>query len=161
MTFVFVVASGHMMGVQGSEAWAENHRDLLDRCRFVLNVEHMAGREVADDGAQGLRFTGAAEPQLLQIGEDPAVLAMVGAAIDARTPRNTVVYTSSLPPFTDIAPYLFDKGEVREGLRYASFNGVPLYLLDDEDDLDKILVAELRPKAQLAAQILVEALRRP
>jgi hypothetical protein len=150
-TLVFVAAAGHFHGAAGGFAFAREHRDIMDRARVLITLEHLGAKEVRGNH-QGYTETGELAFSVMFTSPQPKIIATVIKALDARKPRNTACIPANLlapVPVSDAIGYAY---ETR--VPVISWIGCPYYLLDEFDTLDKIDRSELVPVAKTVTEIV-------
>ncbi len=151
MTIVFVVDAGHFYGSEGGRAFARSHPDIMSRTRLLVTLEHLAAKEVEENG-RDYAETGRVALTVMFTTPDPRVVALTVHALKEKPARVTAVIPSDLlapVPTSDALGYLTEVD-----VPVISWIGCPYYLLDDQDTLDKVQRDELVPIAETVAEII-------
>ncbi len=154
-TLVFVAAAGHLYSGWGGYSFAYDHPEIMKNTWVVMNLEHMAAKEVVEDRGE-YKETGLVAPSIIWTEENPRVVAALSKAMDRKPAKRAV----SLPayywiPFSDVGGYV--AGAEAVGLPripVISWISNPYYLLDEQDTLDKVKKDELGPLAQTMTEIV-------
>ena len=151
-TLVFVASAGHFFGSIGTDTFIEKHRhDILKRTVAEVHVEHVA-REYEIRGEE-IAPTGRAELAVIFVSDHPTLLEYTKEAlVKGKLDRSLVFPGKSMlgdrPP-TDASAYFV------EGIPTVSYISGPIYLLDENDTLDKVAVERLEPVASALADIIM------
>ncbi|MBW2180215.1 MAG: M28 family peptidase [Deltaproteobacteria bacterium] len=150
-TMVFVVDGGHFYGSKGAFQFAREHKDIMDRTRILLTLEHLAAKDVEEKDGE---YEPNGDPALTVMftSHDPTVVAAVMKAFDKKPPKRTASISSTFfgeAPASDAAGYVLEAG-----VPVISWIGCPYYLLDSGDTLDKIEKSELAPIAETVTEIV-------
>jgi len=150
-TLVFVAAAGHFYGAQGGHTFARNHKEIMDRTKIVITLEHLAAKEVREKNGE-YEETGKLAPSTLFTSHDPAIVASVMKALAKKPAKRTMVIPADI--FGDLCPtdavgYLDASNKP-----VVSWISCPYYLLDSEDTLDKVDKKELKPLAETVTEIV-------
>jgi hypothetical protein len=151
-SLLFIATTGHFYNSIGCETFARDHEhDLMKRTDLVIVLEHLAARQVREDG-RGFAFTG--QPALTTVFTSPNkyVIAPVMKVLEEHQLPRTVSLPSNflmpVPP-TDAAGY-----QLVTGINVVSWITCPYYLLSAEDTLDKIDVDLLSPIADAVSDLV-------
>jgi hypothetical protein len=150
-TLVFVAAAGHFHGAAGGFAFAQQHRDIMDRARVLITLEHLGAKQVRGNHP-GYTETGKLAFTVMFTTPRPEIIATVMKALDSRKPRNTACIPADLlapVPVSDAIGYAYETQ-----VPVISWIGCPYYLLDEFDTLDKIDRSELVPVAKTVTEIV-------
>ncbi len=150
-TLVFVAGSGHFYGSEGGHAFASTHKELMQRTRILLTLEHLGGKEVREQG-RSYQETGRLALSVLFTTPDPAVIATVKKALSTHPTRMSAAIPSTLfgpVPTTDAMGYVLESG-----VPVISWIGCPYYLLDEHDTLDKIDAASLQDFSKAVGELV-------
>ena len=150
-TLVFVLDAGHFYGSIGADTFAHSHRDLLERARILITLEHLAAKEVEARGDTYVE-TGRLAFTVMFTTPDPTVIATVMRALERRPAKVTAPIPADFfgpGPTSDALGYVLEAG-----VPVISWIGCPYYLLDEHDTLDKIQKSELAPIAETAAELI-------
>lgn len=152
-TLVFVGSAGHFYGSIGTDTFIERHRDdILKRTVAEVHVEHIAREfEVKDDE---IVPTGLTEIGVVFVSDHPALIEHTKEVIVKRQLDRTMVlpgksFLGDTPP-TDASAYF------GEGVPTISYISGPIYLLDENDTLDKVAVDMLQPVTSVLADIITK-----
>ncbi len=150
-TLVFVVDGGHFYGSLGCHTFAREHKDIMERARIAITLEHLAAKEVEDKDGE-YSPTGKLAFTVMFTSLKSEVIAAVMRTLDRTKPK----LTASIPAdFFAPAPTSDASGYVLEaGLPVISWIGCPYYLLDAHDTLDKIDKSQLRPIAETTTELV-------
>jgi hypothetical protein len=150
-TMVFVVDGGHFYGSLGGRAFAREHKDIMNRTKILITLEHLGGKEVREKDGE-YEPTGQTALTVMFTSPDPQVVAAVMKAFAKKPPK----FTASIPsdffgkaPTSDAAGYV-----IEANLPVISWIGCPYYLLDSGDTLDKIEKSELKPIAETVTEMV-------
>ncbi len=150
-TIVFVVDGGHFYGSLGGHTFAREHKDIMERTRILLTLEHLAAKEVTEWDREYAE-TGRLAFTVMFTSSQTEVIAGAMKALDRTRPK----LTASIPadffapaPISDAAGYVLEAG-----LPVISWIGCPYYLLDAHDTLDKIDRSELKPIAETVTELV-------
>lgn len=152
-TMVFVVDAGHFYGSHGGHAFAREHKDIMDRTKILITLEHLGAKEVKE-GPDGRSYVETGNPALTVMftSHDPVVLGVVIKALKATRPKSTFPIPSDFfgeSPTSDASGYVMEAG-----VPVISWIGCPYYLLDAGDTLDKIDRNDLGPIAGTVADMV-------
>ena len=156
-TMVFVIDAGHFYGSQGGHEFAKSHPEIMKRTRLLITLEHLAAKEVREQG-RVYEETGRLAQTVMFTTPEADIVAMAIRALEDRPARVTAVVPSDFlgpVPTSDAAGYV-----IEAGVPSISWIGCPYYLLDEEDTLDKVAKDELVPIAQTVAEIVRLAMAR-
>jgi hypothetical protein len=151
-TLVFVASAGHFFGSIGTDTFIETHRDdIVKRTVAEVHVEHVARESEVRDGE--IVPTGRAELAVIFVSDHPTLLEYTkDAVVNGELDRSLVLPGKGIlgdrPP-TDASAYFV------EGIPTVSYISGPIYLLDENDTLDKVAVENLEPVASALADIIV------
>jgi hypothetical protein len=156
-TLVFVTTTGHFYNTKGSYTFARNHEhDLMKRVDVLLCLEHLAAKQVREQGRE-FAFTGRPATAFLFTSPNKHVIAGVMKTLEDHPLQRTVAIPSNLltqwPP-TEVTGFL----KVRE-VNVVSWITCPYYLLSAEDTLDKIEVEALGPNAEAVTGLVAAYMR--
>jgi hypothetical protein len=146
---MFVLTAGHMFGGAGTDAFVEEHADLLDRVVLEVHLEHAAKRCVGRDGE--LVPTDEPEVRWWFTSQSPDLEAIVQGAIAGADLRRSLVLKPDVffeTPPTDGAAFH------AAGVPLVHFLTAPMYLFDSGDTLDKIHEPTLEPLTQAVIEIV-------
>jgi len=150
-TLVFVVDAGHFYGSIGARNFAQTHRDLLEKTRILLTLEHLAARDVEVQG-EHYADTGKLALTVMFTTPDPTVIATVIKALERKPARVTASIPSNFfgpVPTSDAMGYV-----MATSVPVISWIGCPYYLLDAQDTLDKIAKEELGPICETVTELV-------
>lgn len=150
-TLVFVVDAGHFYGSKGGHTFAREHKDIMDRTRILITLEHLGAKEVKEVDREYAE-TGNLAFTVMFTTHDPQVIAAVIKALDKKPAKSTVAIPSNFfseAPTSDASGYV-----IEAGVDVISWIGCPYYLLDAQDTLDKIDKDELQPIAETVAELV-------
>jgi len=150
-TLVFVIDAGHFYGSIGADTFARVHRDILERTRILVTLEHLAAKEV-EERDNAYVPTGKLAFTVMFTTPDPTVIAAAVKALEAKPAKRTASIPADLfgpGPTSDAMGYVLEAG-----VPVISWIGCPYYLLDEHDTLDKIDQAELRPICETVTEIV-------
>ncbi len=149
---MFVASAGHFFGSIGTDTFIEEHRDdILKRTVAEVHVEHVAREfEVRDEK---IVPTGLAELAVIFVSDDPTLVeytkdAVVRGGLDRVLVLPGKGILGDRPP-TDASAYFV------EGIPTVSYISGPIYLLDENDTVDKVAVEKLQPVASALADIIM------
>lgn len=150
-TLVFVVDAGHFYGSKGAFQFARENKDIMDRTRILLTLEHLAAKHVEEKDGE---YEPNGDPALTVMftSHDTKVVAAVMKAFEKKPPKRTASISSTFfgeAPTSDAAGYVLEAG-----VPVISWIGCPYYLLDAGDTLDKIEKSELVPIAETTTEIV-------
>ncbi len=150
-TMVFVADAGHFYGSIGADTFAAGHKDILERTRILITLEHLAAKEV-EAREREYAPTGKLTFTVMFTSPEPTVIASVIKALE----RKPAKATASIPadffgpgPTSDALGYVLEGG-----MPVVSWIGCPYYLLDEHDTLDKIDKRELKPICETVTEIV-------
>ncbi len=150
-TMVFVVDGGHFYGSKGAHYFAREHKDIMDRTRILITLEHLAAKEVKEkDGVYSP--TGNSALTVMFTSPDPVIIAAIMKAFEKVPPKRTVPIPMDFfgeAPTSDAAGYVLESN-----VPVISWIGCPYYLLDSGDTLDKIDKSELQPIANTTVELV-------
>jgi len=151
-TLVFVASAGHFFGSIGTDTFIEEHRDdILKRTVAEVHVEHVAREfEVRDER---IVPTDRVEMTVIFVSDHPTLVqhtkdAVVKGGLDRVLVLPGKGILGDRPP-TDASAYFV------EGIPTVSYISGPIYLLDENDTLDKVAVEKLEPVASALADIIM------
>ncbi len=150
-TIVFVVDGGHFYDSKGGHFFARNHPEIMERTRILITLEHLAAKEVEEDGRQ-YRETGNMALTVMFASHNEEVLATVMKSLDKKPAPATAAIPADFfgpAPTSDASGYVLEAG-----VPVISWIGCPYYLLDEHDTLDKVEVSQLKPVAQTITEIV-------
>ncbi len=150
-TLVFVAAAGHFYGAQGGHAFAHTHRDIMDRTKIVITLEHLAAKEVREKNGE-YEETGKLAPSTLFTSHDTTIVASVMKALAKKPAKRAMVIPADI--FGDLCPTDAVGYMDVSGKPVLSWISCPYYLLDSEDTLDKVDKNELKPLAETVTEIV-------
>jgi hypothetical protein len=157
-TLVFVADTGHFYGSIGAHTFAHEHADLMRRTKLLITLEHLAGREVREDGTRYVP-TGNQALTVMFTSSEAATIATAQEALRKAPAKRTAAVPAHLlapVPVSDAAGYVLEAG-----VPVISWIGCPYYLLDEHDTLDKLDPAELVPIARTVSELVKGALFGP
>jgi len=150
-TMVSVLDAGHFYGSIGADTFASAHKDILDRARLLVTLEHLAAKEVEARGDE-YAPTGKLAFTVMFTSPEPEVVASVIKALKLK-PANA---TASIPadffgpgPTSDAMGYV-----LASHVPVVSWIGCPYYLLDQGDTLDKIEKSALKSVCETVTEIV-------
>jgi hypothetical protein len=150
-TLVFVVDSGHFYGSLGGHAFAQEHKDIMERTKVLITLEHLAAKEVEEKDGEYTE-TGRQAFTVMFTSSETQVIAAAMKALDKTKPRLVASIPSDFfapVPTSDASGYVLEAG-----LPVISWIGCPYYLLDAHDTLDKIDKSQLVPVTQTATELV-------
>lgn len=150
-TLLFACDAGHFYGTIGPPEFVKRHPDLMQRVLIDLNMEHLAAKEVKEEG-QKLVPTGHVAVPFMFISPNPHLVAAVTRALEQNQTKRILA----------VSLHLLGKVPPGDGGRYYEYGGVnvinwiaqPYYLLFAEDTLDKIEQKELENLARTATDMV-------
>ena len=150
-TLVFVAAAGHFYGAQGGHTFAYNHKDIMDRTKIIITLEHLAAKEVREKNGE-YEKTGKLAPSTLFTSHNPTIVASVMNALAKKPAKRTMIIPADI--FGELCP--------TDAMGYidvsnkpvVSWISCPYYLLDSEDTLDKVDKKELGPLAETITELV-------
>jgi len=150
-TLVFVVDAGHFYGSIGAAAFAREHREIMQRTRVLVTLEHLGAKDVEERDREYAE-TGQPALTILFTSHDPEVIATVAKGLEQKPLPATVSLPVDLlgpTPPSDAARYISEAG-----VPAISWITGPAYLLDAYDTLDKVDQARLKPIAETVAGMI-------
>lgn len=150
-TLVFVIDAGHFYGSIGAHNFAEIHKDILEKTRILLTLEHLAAKDVKAEG-EGYADTGKLALTVMFTTPDPTVIATVIKALECKPAKVTASIPSNFfgpVPTSDAMGYV-----MATSVPVISWVGCPYYLLDAHDTLDKVAKDELGPICETVAELV-------
>jgi len=150
-TMVFVLDSGHFYGSLGAHTFAKEHKEIMERVKILITLEHLGGKDVVEKNGEYAE-TGKLAFTVMFSSKDPKIIASEMKAFEIKPAR----MTASIPydffgpaPTSDAAGYVLESG-----VPVISWIGCPYYLLDSHDTMDKIDQRELKPIADTVAALV-------
>jgi len=149
---VILFTAGHFYGSIGTRSFIHNHlKDIVPKVALEITIEHVA-KEAVENKEGKLVFSGQPEGTGIFV---PFNKGMINAVLDSVT-RNSVDRVFLLPtegPLGDFPPT--DGGDWYEaGVPLINFISNPVYLLNEEDDLDWVMEDRLPKIAGAVADIV-------
>jgi len=151
-TLVFVASAGHFFGSIGTDTFIEDHRDdIVKRTVAEVHVEHVAKEfDVRDEG---IVPTDRVEMTVIFVSDHPTLIQYTkDAVVKGELDRVLVLPGKGIlgdrPP-TDASAYFV------EGVPTVSYISGPIYLLDENDTLDKVAIEKLEPVASALADLIM------
>jgi hypothetical protein len=150
-TLWFAAQAGHFYGSVGIRDFAQRHaQDLNPKLLVAVHLEHIAEEFVERNGK--LADTGLPEPAFLFVSDNPVLLSAAKEAVVKHDLERTFIVrvTKGSRPYPGgESRFYFTKGVPVIGLA-----SLPVYLLFEEDTLDKVAVERLAPTAAAMAEII-------
>jgi hypothetical protein len=150
-TMVFVVDSGHFYGSAGAHFFARQHKDILERTRILITLEHLAAKEVRERAGE-YEETGRLAITVMFTTPEPEVVATVLKALERKPAPLTAPIPADLfgpAPTSDANGYVLEAG-----VPVISWIGCPYYLLDEHDTLDKVEKSALQPICETVTELV-------
>ena len=150
-TMVFVLDAGHFYGSVGADTFPHSHKDIMERTKILITLEHLAAKEV-EEGDSGYVETGKLAFTVMFTTPQPDVIATVIKALEAKPAKAAASIPADFfapAPASDAGGYVLEAG-----LPVISWIGCPYYLLDQHDTLDKIEKSELKPVCETVTEIV-------
>jgi hypothetical protein len=150
-TLVFVVDAGHFYGSVGAHSFARDHKEIMQKVRILITLEHLAAKEVREAG-DGYEETGRMALTVMFTTPEPGVIATVLKALEKKPAKVTAPIPADFfgpAPTSDASGYVLEAG-----VPVISWIGCPYYLLDQHDTLDKIERSALIPIAETVAEMV-------
>jgi len=151
-TLMFLCAAAHFYGpALGVYEFVKRHKhDFLARTDVVICLEHLGAKQMVEKDRE---FVPCGEQAITWVmtSSNKYVIAAIMKALKKQRLKQTVAIPYNLiapVPTTDAFPYPF--GDVQ----FLSWIAQPYYLLNAEDTLDKIEVAELGPIAESVTELV-------
>ncbi|MBN2027978.1 MAG: M28 family peptidase [Actinobacteria bacterium] len=151
-TLMFLCAAAHFYGpALGVYEFVKRHKhDFLARTDVVICLEHLGAKQMIEKDRE---FVPCGEQAITWVmtSSNKYVIAAIMKALKEQRLKQTVAIPYNLiapVPTTDAFPYPF--GDVQ----FLSWIAQPYYLLNAEDTLDKIEVAELGPIAESVTELV-------
>jgi hypothetical protein len=135
-TLVFVGAGSHYLPRPlGATTFARDHRDdLMKNNLIVINVEHFASRGYRADGS-GLVPTGRMQPMRIHHNGKSDVTVDIIEKVTEEYPPSEIFQVHEGGSTGDTGGY---RKAMDEKLHYVYLASAPIYLLTDDDTLDKL-----------------------
>ena len=145
-TLMFLCAAAHFYGpALGAYDFVKRHKhDFLARTDVVICLEHLGAKQMVEKDREFVP-SGELATTWVMTSSNKYVIASIMKVLKEHRLKQTaaVPYNFIAPvPTTDAFPYPFG------GVQFLSWISQPYYLLNAEDTLDKIEVAELGPIAE-------------
>jgi len=150
-TLVFVVDGGHFYGSLGGHSFAQEHKDIMQRARVLITLEHLAAKEVEEKNGEYAE-TGRQAFTVMFTSSETEVIAAAMRALGKTKPKLTASIPSDFfapVPTSDASGYVLEAG-----LPVISWIGCPYYLLDAHDTLDKIDKSQLVSVTKTATELV-------
>lgn len=126
--FIFLLSAGHLLGTKGVQAFLHEYKDLIDKTVIELHVEHVGLEGKVED--EKLVVLDRPEPRLLFVPSTDVIENAAKEAVAAEDLRRTMI--GGPPPHGDGWPFHI------VGIPTVQFASIPVYLLDQQDTLDKV-----------------------
>jgi len=150
-TLIFVIDAGHFYGSQGGHFFAKEHKDLMNRTRVLITLEHLGGKEVKEKNKKYVE-TNELALTVMFTSTDALTIATVFNALKRKPVKKTVPIAADLlapAPTSDAAGYVLEAG-----VPVISWIGCPYYLLDEYDTLDMIAKNELASICETVTELV-------
>lgn len=157
-TLTFIIDAGHFYGSLGAHAFAHVHKDVMDKTRLLITLEHLGGQEV-EAVEQSYRLTGRTAFTVMFTTPKPEVIATVLRALKRKPPKVTAAIPSNLlgpAPTSDALGYA-----LATDVPLISWIGCPYYLLDAHDILDKVRTEDLGPICETVSEMVKTQMAMP
>lgn len=159
-TLLFVTTTGHFYGGKGSRAFAHEHADdLLKNAILDINLEHLAARNLVDDGKGNPVFDGEQALSIVFVNEDYRAIATASRMMQANQPERTLLIPSTL--LGPVPPGEAGHYHMYTGVDFIHWIGQPYYLLTADDTLDKVDVSQLFPLAKGVSEMIGTYMKMP
>lgn len=150
-SMLFMLDAGHFYGSEGAHHFAKTRKDIMQRLRILLTLEHLASKEVREEQGRYVATGRLAFSAMFTTPKDTVVAAAIAALQRAPSKMCASVPANLFGP----APTSDAIGYVVEGQApIISWVSGPYYLLDEDDRLEWIAKDELHKIASTAAEVL-------
>ncbi len=147
-TYWFAATAAHFYGAKGIRTLLRNHEYLRERVLLSIHVEHIA-REFEEKDSR-LVATGYPEPAFWFISDIPGLLPLAREVVRQENLERTFLLPLTegrQPAGESLLPFLYD-------IPVLGITSLPVYLLFQQDSLEKVAVERLVPTARALATLL-------